>query len=177
LRPPRGDKVRGEANCVFQMKKKFDFLPLTNSELFIKMKGNSISDRDHFEVHNSSQRGRPLWSPDLGLQTKRSYTTSSSCDGCSTQRHDKTHSLCISFYTRGTQVFQKSTKHLKILCALRMTLSKFLTDDLQTLSATLKKTDDLSDLAKDIYTPLLYKLILSCIRNQKTGGGTHDKCR
>jgi hypothetical protein len=38
------------------MKKKFDFLPLTNSELFIKMKGNSISDRDHFEVHNSSQR-------------------------------------------------------------------------------------------------------------------------
>ena len=57
LRPPRGDKVRGEANCVFQMKKKFDFLPLTHSELFIKMKGNSISDCDHFEVHNSSQRG------------------------------------------------------------------------------------------------------------------------
>jgi len=39
------------------MKKKFDFLPLTNSELFIKMKGNSKSDRHHFEVHNSSQRG------------------------------------------------------------------------------------------------------------------------
>jgi hypothetical protein len=38
------------------MKKKFDFLPLTNSELFIKMKGNSINERVHFEVHNSSQR-------------------------------------------------------------------------------------------------------------------------
>jgi hypothetical protein len=38
------------------MKKKLDFLPLTNSELFIKMNGNSISDCDHFEAHNSSQR-------------------------------------------------------------------------------------------------------------------------
>jgi len=39
------------------MKKKFDFLPLTNSELFTSTKGNSISDRERFEVHNSSQRG------------------------------------------------------------------------------------------------------------------------
>jgi hypothetical protein len=36
------------------MKKKFDFLRLTNSELFIKMKGNSISDRDQFEVPHFS---------------------------------------------------------------------------------------------------------------------------
>jgi len=42
------------------------------------------------------------------------------------------------------------------------------------------KFGDLVDLANEIYTPLLCKLILSCIlRNQKTGegGDTHDKCK
>jgi hypothetical protein len=147
--------------------------PLTNSELFIKMKGNSINDRDHFEVYKSSRRGGHGHCDHRTSGFKQSLAKPLLVPVTASVLSDmtKNNSLCISFYTRGAQFIKKFGNHLKILCALRITLSKFLTDDPQIIKCHSTKFGDLIDLANEIYTPLLYKLILSCIRNQKTGGG------